>query len=145
MAMIQRWLIGVVFLGLVLVVQGCETRPPTAGPGGARPAAARDKGAREATESINAGKLMLKEYPPLPSPAGHQEYVQLLKEKCGVEYQVPNLPAGVKEDDFIQEVRGWNDTMQAEIQRRFGADILDRLREEGRKRWQEKSPPKGRA
>jgi hypothetical protein len=104
----------------------------------------RERGAKEAAGAITAGTLKLKEYPPLPSPAGHQEYIRLLRERCGVEYEVPQLPPGVSEGDFIQEVRGWNDTMKAEIERRFGAGILGRLQDEGQRRWQEKARPQGK-
>jgi hypothetical protein len=45
---------------------------------------ARAKGTREAEAAISAGRLTRMEYPPLPSRPGHGEYVQLLREKCGV-------------------------------------------------------------
>jgi hypothetical protein len=131
---IGRWLLG--GLTVVAVCVGCNSASTT----NAR--SAHDKGVREATEAIAAGKLILKEYPPLPSPAQHGEYIQLLKERCGVDYQVPSLPPGVAEADFIQEVRGWNGTMEAEIRRKFGEGILGELRQEADKRWQEKTKSK---
>ena len=115
----------------VVLVAGCSSGQ----------ASGRERGAKAAAEAIAAGTLKLKEYPPLPSPAGHQEYIRLLRERCGVEYEVPTRPPGVSEGDFIQEVRGWNDTMTAEIERRFGAGILGRLRDEGQQRWQERVRP----
>jgi hypothetical protein len=101
----------------------------------------RVKGVKDAAEAIASGKLMLKEYPPLPYPPGHQEYVQLLREQCGVEYEVPRLPWLVAEADFIQEVRGWNETMEAEVERKFGVDIFDRLHEEASQLWQKQLNP----
>jgi hypothetical protein len=98
----------------------------------------RSKGIQEAKALIATGTLQMKEYPPLPSPLQHGEYVKLLREKCGVGYMVPSLPAGVSEQDFIQEIRGWNDVMQSAIQQKFGADIFTQLHEEADSRWQER-------
>jgi hypothetical protein len=107
-------------------------------------ASAREKGAREAADAIAAGTLKLKEYPPLPSPPGHQEYVELLRERCGVGYEVPRLPPGVAEAGFIQEVRGWNEAVKAKVKQKHGAGIFEQLHEEARKRWQEKVNPGGK-
>ncbi|MBC8875274.1 MAG: hypothetical protein H8E44_38110 [Planctomycetes bacterium] len=104
----------------------------------------REKGVREATAAIAAKQFKLKEYPPLPYPPGHQEYVKLLRERCGVDYEVPKLPSGLSEDVFIQEVRGWNDTMKAEIRRQFGEGIFGELDEEARKRWEAQVNPKSK-
>lgn len=87
-----------------------------------------DKGVREANASISKGKLILKEYPPLPYPAGHNEYVQLLQSKCGVTWEClpsdhPGRPA-----DIRAEVQAWNETMEAEIRKRFGEHIFSELR-----------------
>ena len=119
-------------LALALLVIGCWS-----GQSG------REKGVREATAAIAAGQLKLKEYPPLPYPPGHLEYVKLLRERCGVEYEVPKLPSGVSKDVFIQEVRGWNDTMKAEIRRQFGANVFSELEEAARKQWKSEVPAKG--
>jgi hypothetical protein len=107
-------------------------------------ASGREKGAREAADAIAAGTLKLKEYPPLPSPPGHQEYVELLRERCGVGYEVPRLPPGVAQADFIQEVRGWNEAVKAKVKQKHGAGIFEQLHEEARKRWQEKVNPGGK-
>ena len=100
-----------------------------------------DKGINEATEAVAAGVLKLKEYPPLPSPPGHGEYVKLLQQRCGVGYEVSSLPPGVPEADFIQEVRGWNEVIEAEVKRKHGAGIFEELNEEARKRWEEQVNP----
>jgi hypothetical protein len=114
---------------------GCDPKTQVVGQrtGSGNPAA-RAKGAQEANDSIKAGRLKLKEYPPLPSPAWHGDYIRLLKDRCGVDYEVPALPAGVSEGDFIEEIRGWNEVMQAEIRKRFGQRILEELQEEARPR-----------
>ena len=118
------------------VTAGCSP-----GRAGADPSAALDKGRREAAEAIAAGALKLKEYPPLPSPAEHGEYVTLLRDRYGVGYEVPALPPGVGEADFAREVRGWNEVASAEVERRHGAGILQQLREEARRRWRERINP----
>ena len=133
--LLQRWLVVGCFALLVVLNVGCP-RPA----GGEKQAAlenstkARAKGVAEARESIAAGKLKLKEYPPLPSPPYHGKYIQLLREKCQVEYENVKVPQGVTEADFILEVRGWNETMESEIKRKFGEEIFDELLAEAQKK-----------
>src|SRR5262249_34962487 len=117
---------------------GCSSSPSVgvSGQSSATQTAAYEKGRKDATAAVAAGKLIIREYPPLPSPAEHGEYIRLLKERCGVGYEVPSLPPGVAEADFIEEVRGWNDVMQAEIRRKFGPDIFNQLNQDARKAWQ---------
>ena len=131
------WLVWSVITVAGFVV-GCSTDSPGAG-------SSRDKGAKEATDAVAAGTLKLKEYPPLPNPPGHREYVALLRERCGVGYEVPRLPPGVAEADFIQEVRGWNAVMEATVKQKHGAGIFEELQEEARKRWQEQINPGGKS
>jgi hypothetical protein len=100
-------------------------------------ASAHEKGVQEAKAAIAEGKLKIKEYPPLPSPAGHGEFIKLLKEKCGVDYEVVSAP-GFSED-LQAEVKAWNDVMRPEIQRRFGPTIFQDLEQEALQRWQKKS------
>jgi len=91
----------------------------------------------EANESVAAGSLKLREYPPLPSPAQHGEYIALLKEK-GIGYEVMGLPPGVADADFRAEVAGWNEVMRAEIQKKFGPTFLADLHEEANRRWEDR-------
>jgi hypothetical protein len=121
----------------LLALPACFRAAPTGGQAGARAPAAREKGVREANESIATGVLKLKEYPPTPASAQHGEYIALLKEK-GIGYEVLDLPPGVTDADFRAEVAGWNEVMGAEIQRKFGPTILADLREEANRRWEEK-------
>jgi hypothetical protein len=122
-------------LGVLAFLAGCSL---DSSGGATRRAAAREKGAREAAEAVASGTLRLKEYPPPPASAVHGEYVKLLQEKCGVGYESRGLPPGVAEADYVEEVRGWNDVMAAEINRKFGAGILGKLHEEAQKRWEER-------
>jgi hypothetical protein len=136
------WVVAIV----ATLAAGCSSGPPGGGSGPAttRTPSGRETGVKGATDAIAAGALKLKEYPPLPYPPGHQEYVALLRERCRVGYEVPQLPPGVAEADFIQEVRGWNEVVEAEIKRKHGAGIFEELHEEARKRWQEKVNPGGK-
>ncbi len=101
---------------------------------------AGEKGKRDAKAAIADGKLKLKEYPPTPYPPGHGEYTALLRDKCGVEYEVmkdPDPGAGHSER-LQQEVKAWNKMMEAEIRREFGQDIFEQLHEEAKRRWQDR-------
>jgi hypothetical protein len=96
----------------------------------------RNKGITEATASIANNVLLLKEYPPLPSPAWHGDYIKLLKEKCNCGYQVIDAPKFSEE--LRDEVAGWNDTMKMELRRRFGDTIVEDLLQESQKLWQDR-------
>jgi hypothetical protein len=89
----------------------------------------RAKGTAEAQRDIGNNILKLKEYPPTPAPAWQAKYVELLKERCNVEYEVVQGPPGISET-LQAEVVAYNDVMKAEIERRFEVGILDRLRKE---------------
>jgi hypothetical protein len=94
------------------------------------------KGVADATDAIAKDKLLLKEYPPLPAPGWHGEYTKLLKERCKCDYQVigdANLPK-----DQQDEIRGWNETMQAELRRRHGPTIIADLNKEAVENWKPK-------
>lgn len=95
-----------------------------------------DTGAAAARLSIEQDRLLLKEYPPLPYPPGQNFYVELLEKECGVK-GIVGKPGDTPEDQFIQQVRGWNSVMRAEIQRRFGEDIFDRLQAEAQRQFRQ--------
>jgi hypothetical protein len=88
--------------------------------------AARAKGTLEAKQDIDRGVLKQKEYPPLPYSLQQINFIKLIKSECGVEWQVVNGPDSPA---LRQEVAAYNDAMRGEIQRRFGADIIQKLHE----------------
>lgn len=93
----------------------------------------RDQGIQQASEAIARDMLILKEYPPLPYPPGHNIYTALLRDRCGVTFEViDQLPAGVTAEQFREEISGWNSTMESEIKRRFGEDIFEKLQSEAK-------------
>ncbi|MFO0878281.1 MAG: hypothetical protein U0840_13095 [Gemmataceae bacterium] len=142
----RGWVVVALGLGVSMIAAGCSPRHPSSGStrSGGAASSARAKGASEAAVAIAAGTIKLKEYPPLPSPPHHGEYVKLLREKCKVEYEVPTRPPGISEQEFTEEVRGWNDSMEMEIKKRFGGDILQRLQAEAHQRWQDQLKPGAR-
>jgi hypothetical protein len=93
------------------------------------------KGAVEAADAIAKDKLLLKEYPPLPAPAWHRDYIELLKERCKCDYQVIG---GKLNKDQEDEIRGWNETMRAELSRRHGPNILAELNKDAEQRWRDR-------
>jgi hypothetical protein len=128
------------FLSAVVLVAGCtSSKPEDSGTEEFRSAISveptREKGMQEATAAIAAGKLLWKEYPPIPYPGWQGEYVALLKNRCSVDYQVMTLPDGVEQADFMEEIRGWDEVMQAEIERKHGAGIMGQLMTEAEEQW----------
>jgi hypothetical protein len=121
---------------MIVILAGCDAGPPK----GKHEAAgkARTKGVNDATAALAQGTLLLKEYPPLPSPAEHGEFIKLLKEKCNCEYAVISAPYSV---ELREEIEGWNDTMRAELRKKFGETIIDDLKTEARKRWEARIKP----
>ena len=130
----------------VVCLSGCldEGSGDRSGRSGADRRGHRDKGGRAAERSIAADILKLREYPPLPYPPGHGEFVKLLRARCGVGWEVVRLSAGGSSVGLSQEVQGWNDVMRAEIRRRFGADIFTRLDEEARQQRERSLPVRDR-
>jgi hypothetical protein len=99
---------GVGFLAGLALFAGCSSAP-----------SGYAKGVADANAAIAAGALKLKEYPPLPSPGYYGEYIQLLRDR-GIGYEVPSLPPDVSEKVFREEVRGWNQTMEQQINLKIG-------------------------
>jgi hypothetical protein len=112
----------------VAVLAGLWAAPARPGPLQAeqdqkQPNPDRLKGMKAAVADIEAGKLTQKSFP-LPDPAWHGRYVELLKKECGVEWEpVRDNPSA----ELIAEMGGYNDVMRVEIEHRFGRDILDKL------------------
>lgn len=137
---------GVAFwFGVVFLALGCSQSPGTFGNGLRDDPASRAKGARDAREYAATGKLKLKEYPPLPSPPQHGIYIQLLRERHQIEYEIPQLPKGMAENALIEQVRGWNGVMESEIGKKFGPGLLEKLRTEAEGMWRENVKKGGKA
>ncbi|MCM2374721.1 hypothetical protein [Aporhodopirellula aestuarii] len=121
---------------LLITMAGCQ-RDKAAGQSVSNGISACDRATKDAAASIAAGYITLKEYPPLPAPPGHDEYIQLLRERCNVTYEVvSDVPQGVSKNDFIQEVRCWNEVMEAEIRMKHGEAVFTKLHDLATERWQ---------
>jgi hypothetical protein len=90
------------------------------------------KGAAEADDAIAKDKLLLKEYPPLPAPAWHGDYIKLLKERGKCDYQVINGKLAKDQED---EIKGWNETTFRELERRHGPMIIAEMHKEAEQTW----------
>lgn len=82
------------------------------------------EGILDAQKDIAAGKLMLFEQP-LPSPAWYGDYLQALKDK-GIEVKVISRP----DAQLTTNEKTYNQTMIAEIEKRYGSGILGKLQQE---------------
>jgi hypothetical protein len=81
------------------------------------------RGLRTALADIEAGRLKWKSLP-LPSPAWHGRYVELLKKELGVDIEVVTATTT---EEALAEMNGYNDLMRVEIEHRFGAGAMNRL------------------
>ena len=123
------------FVFIVLFV-GCERDVPRKQKAIETTFDACERATRKAGAAIAADSFSLKQYPPLPSPPGHKEYLLLLEERCNCKYEaISKLPEEMDEMVFKRELECWNDTMMAEIKNRYGEHIFSELREEADKRW----------
>jgi hypothetical protein len=104
---------------------------------------ARKIGAASALQSIERGDpLVLKEYPPRPYPPGHNIYTDLLKERCQVQWKLVQ-PGELPEQDFIQQVQGWNVVIEEEIRNRHGATIMEDLSSESQRLFKQQRADPG--
>lgn len=93
------------------------------------------KGKADAEAEIARNKLLLKEYPPSPAPPWQGDYVKLLQERCKCDYQVIQGKLAKAQED---EIKGWNEAMNAELVRRHGANIIANLQDEAQKQLHKK-------
>jgi hypothetical protein len=116
-----RWQV-LLAVTLLLSVTGCPARDEVVHRSDAE---ARERGRKAAEADIAAGQLAQKEYPALPYSKQHIDYLRLLKSECGVNNVVVNAPGNAPE--IRAEVAGYNEVMSAEIRKRFGDDIFQKL------------------
>lgn len=87
------------------------------------------QGHADAQADIHAGKLVLHalgEHPPWADT-----YYRLLRERYGIVVEQEDS-AGLHRE-VVNKSRAYNATMQAEMHRRFGADVFKRAQEEARR------------
>ncbi len=127
----------------VAALAGLCTQPARPGPpmglqDKKQPNPYRLKGMKAAIADIELEKLKQKSGA-LPDPPWHRRYVELLSDECGVEWETVTDKPTTK---LIAEMRGYNDVMRAEIEDRFGPNILDKLRKKAETEYR-KSLEKG--
>jgi|SRR5947209_4768331 len=118
----QRIVAGFLFVLLLVPLAGCPSREEVAGRAAAD---ARQRGRAAAEADIAAGMLKQKEYPALPYSKQQMDFLRLLKSECGVTNEV--VPGPGDSQELRAEVAAYNEVMAAEIRKRFGADIFQKL------------------
>jgi hypothetical protein len=125
----MRYGAGLLLTACVLAMAGCPAPPqPTKDDMvQARVAVGREHGRAAAESDIRQGILRLKEYPPMPYSLQQMKYIKLLKSEHDIGWMV--VPGPPDSKDLREEVAAYNALMEAEIERRFGAGTLQKLRE----------------
>src|SRR5688572_17135573 len=116
-------------LPLTVVVTGCASRAKEHVQDQSVRAAAASSGAVDAKHDIQRGHLELRGYG-LPA-TWLAEYRRLLAERLGVEHK--SVAGCVVSEPLIAETRAYNEVMVAEIERRFGGEVLSQLQLEARR------------
>jgi hypothetical protein len=70
----------------------------------------------------------------LPTP-WDGDYAKLLREKCQIQVRV--VAGCVVDEKIVGHAKGYNEVSKAEINRRFGSNVLEETRSEVQKHWQE--------
>jgi hypothetical protein len=96
-------------------------------------ATARARGERAARDDLARGLMKQREYPPLPYSLQQMNFIKLLQSECGVVWEVVNAPT-IDTSGLREEVEAYNAVMRGEIQRKFGADIFQKLRDKAERR-----------
>jgi len=92
---------------------------------------AKIKGRADARKDLQAGKLAVEVMGP-PPPMWMDAYQRLAKERYGIEHRwVAGCMVGSR---VMGHADGYNEIMEAEIERRFGKDALKKTADEAQKK-----------
>ena len=104
-----------------------------------QPTSPYERGKLKAARDIAAGKLIIRRYgEPI---VGYDPYKEILARDYGVELYEGGC---VLTDETEKESRGYNESQIAELERRYGAGILDRVIQQSRQDYAEylkRNPP----
>lgn len=114
--LMSKTVFGVLAMTLVSLLPSC------------RPAVSQ--GRSDAEADLKAGKLVIERYG-LPRPSDG-EAEKLLRTRYGI--QTRCVAGCMVDEKTAQHAEGYNGVMNAEIARRFGADVFDRTYQEARER-----------
>jgi len=90
-------------------------------------------GHEDAGKDVREGRLIIESFG-LPPP-WDADYAKLLKERYGIELRA--VAGCVVDDNIVGHRKGYNEVSEAEIQRRFGSDILEKTQLEAKKHWED--------
>ena len=107
----------------VIGIRGCARGRGSAD---AQRETARPFGVEEARRDIAAGRLALKTHGLLSAQGG--AFADLLRTRLGVE--LTEVAGCAVPGEQLREIMAYNRVMTAEIERRFGSGIVERLRQE---------------
>jgi hypothetical protein len=96
---------------------------------------AYEAGRREAGRDIREGRLIIEMYGG-PPPIWLAECAKLLEQRYGV--RLKDIAGCVVDFQIEGHERGYNEVSRAEIQRRFGRDVVEETKAEVKKRLEEK-------
>jgi hypothetical protein len=92
-----------------------------------------EKGEMEAARDIGAGKLIIRTYgEPI---VGYYPDKEILAKDYGVELKA--VAGCVVSEELVENVRGYNEAQQAEIERRFGEGILGKVERQAQQVYKE--------
>jgi hypothetical protein len=120
----NSWTANLLIACMVAAAVGCSR-------GGGDPKVLYRDGRAEAQKDIEGGKIMLKTYG-LPAPWSEMYRSNLLSQ-----YQIVSRSvAGCIVTDVLREsVKGYNEISLAEIERRYGTGVLERVDKETEQAW----------
>lgn len=98
---------------------------------------AYESGRVDAERDLRAGRLIVEIYGfPL---RGEPEYAQMLRDRYGVELR--RVASDIVDVNAIGHAMGYNVVSEAEIKRRFGSDVFERLQQEAERIYNQRQRP----
>jgi hypothetical protein len=126
---------------LFVITVGCSRQESSPMPdlfGDGDPRAAYRDGRAEAQKDIASGKIILKSYG-LPVPWSEAYRSNLLSQ-----YQIVSRPVAgcAVTKTLVERVKGYNEIAKAEIERRYGTGVVQRVAREAELAWQRRQTNK---
>src|SRR5262249_5066932 len=90
-------------------------------------------GREDARKDVGENRLVIETFG-LPPPSD-DDYARLLDERYHI--QIKRVAGCVADDKIVGHAKGYNEVSKAEIQRRFGSDVLEKTQAEVQKHWKE--------
>jgi hypothetical protein len=97
---------------------------------------AYERGRRDGEADIHAGRLVFEDYG-FPRK-GQEEFADILRERYGVELR--RVDDDIVDDTTVGHARGYNEVSDAEIERRFGASVIQNAAGEAAEHYDAQHP-----